>query len=73
VKLFPGLLYFMAMARNGTGGVCNMIDLGSSANARYMGMREMATAFPLPATATFAQYSHSIAPGMGILFENISA
>lgn len=55
--LGPGRYYF-AVAMDGTAGTI----LGASASAtlaRAMGYQQMATAFPLPATATFATGSAS--------------
>lgn len=69
VELEPDTLYYMAMARSGTGGVLSLVDWGNQYWPRIWGCRQMATAFPLPATATLAQYTTQLMPAPAILFE----
>lgn len=58
----PGV-YYLAMSANGTN---NYIAWAPSVQiAKLMGLFEMATAFPLPATATFATATHAFLPTIG--------
>jgi len=62
VTLLPGLYYLAAALDNGT-GMFHTANL-SVTMGRAVGVYEMATAFPLPATATFATYSIAAVPKM---------
>lgn len=58
--LHPGL-YYLAMATDGT----TAYQMGSTVNSAFgklMGLRQMTSAFPLPATATYATYTQVVAP-----------
>lgn len=67
ITLTPGR-YYMAMASN-TSGVTQKVSANitlPAATARALGMRQMATAFVLPATATYANPTGTFFPLFGI-------
>lgn len=57
--------YYMAMAMNGTTGTNKSFSTTAVQN-QAMGTFLMATAFPLPATVTFAQNTTAFVPNMGL-------
>lgn len=74
VTLYPGNLYYMAMNRSGTGGVVNLVDLGTQYYARIMGIAKVDLgSVVLPATVTLAQTVSQFIPAISVLFEAISA
>lgn len=65
--LAPGM-YYMAMAQDGTNQWA-AINPGIG-RIQYMGARQMASAFPLPSTATFATISSSFVPWFCISYSD---
>jgi hypothetical protein len=66
--LGPGQFYFAAAIDNTTGSVAGL-GAGAGAGIAYekmFGMAQMASAFPLPATATFATVTTTNIPHIGI-------
>ena len=62
----PGLFYF-GQAWNGTaGGPHGLVLTGLVYAQRSIGIVEQTSAFPLPATATFAAFARTIIPFMGL-------
>ncbi len=66
IVLSPGS-YYMAMAAS-TGTTCQYMRVGQATNATWQlcGWAQQATAFPLPATATFAAFAQTYQPFFGI-------
>ena len=58
--LYPGQ-YYMAVAMDGTTGTLVRWSPGAQ-ECRNLAMQQMASAFPLPATATFASVASSYIP-----------
>lgn len=58
VVLQPGL-YYAGLVMDGTTGTINRITTLTTVQCRGLGMFTMNSAFPLPATATFAAYATS--------------
>jgi len=59
-EIFPGLRYYLAMACNATHNLFGVIPAAGLLQA--MGVMEQASAFPLPATATFAITTRAYVP-----------
>jgi hypothetical protein len=60
--LLPGL-YYMGMAADGTNNYIG-ISLGQLAFAKLLGMRQMASAYTLPSTATYATMTTGYVPSI---------
>jgi hypothetical protein len=57
--------YFIAVAISNTSNVIG--NTGSTdVHARLLGMRQMDSAFPLPATATFSSVSQAVVPAVSV-------
>lgn len=67
VTLAPGF-YYLAAAADGTNNYAALNP--SLQNCKLMGMRQMATAFPLPSTATFASVASNFLPWFGAIYSN---
>lgn len=65
VQLGTGLFY-IAMAVDNTTSVFSRFTMASASFFKVMGFAEMASAFPLPATATFASVSNAYWPGVSL-------
>jgi hypothetical protein len=65
VLLAPGD-YYMALACSGSSTNIFANTAVSAANGRIAGLRQMASALPLPATATFATYAGTGIPLFGV-------
>jgi hypothetical protein len=61
----PGAFYF-ALALNGTTGTVFMSTSFLAAQCQLVGMAQQPSAFPLPATATFASCAFTGCPMMGV-------
>jgi hypothetical protein len=59
----PGVFYLAIAMDNGTGQITRFVP--GLAVGRLLGMAQMATAFPLPATATLAVFTTNFAPIIG--------
>lgn len=63
-QLGPGLFY-MALAMDGTSGTVARTAPARTAFCKILGMAQMASAFPLPTTATYATVANSFIPFFG--------
>jgi hypothetical protein len=63
--LLPPGDYYFAMSNSGTTGIFGN-TVATAAMGRIAGVRQMATAHPLPATATFATYTGTGYPMFGV-------
>lgn len=65
VTLTPGI-YYMAMAYDGTGNISRYASSSTLQRFITTGCYQQASAFPLPATATFATLTNNYIPTMGL-------
>lgn len=63
--LLPNTYYYMAVAMDGTTATCRAWNTTTAGKYAAMGMVQMASAFPLPATATFALMAQAYCPLFG--------
>ena len=56
--------FYMAIAMDGTSGTMYSTNSPAVSHLRMAGMLQMASAFPLPATATFATITSAYVPGL---------
>lgn len=68
--LLPGVYYFAIVLDNITGTTLNASTV-NTARLRAMGVLSMASAFPLPATATFAIAADTFLPSMGMTSRSV--
>jgi len=66
IALSPGVIYYAALVMDGTTGTYYRMDSSSSHGAKSLGLLQMASAFPLPATATMVTTSISAVPYFGV-------
>lgn len=64
-EIGPGL-YYMAVAIDNTTAQLTRITFTATAVTKVLGLAEQATAFPLPATATFATSASNYVPIIGL-------
>ena len=64
-QIGPGLFY-IAIAKDDIVGTLIRITTGASWNWQVLGLAQQASAFPLPATATFAAYGQLLCPFIGL-------
>lgn len=69
--LNPGT-YFMAMAADNITGTYNSTTTGDQRLWQVCGMQQMATAFVLPATATFANPGQAYVPAIACLLDTVA-
>lgn len=62
----PGLIY-LALAMDNVTGTINRVVMGNATACQLAGMHQQATAFALPATATFAAMAQNYVPMAGAL------
>lgn len=63
--LAPGLYYF-GVAKDGTSGTVNSMSILNAPTLQTLGLFQQASAFPLPATSTFASVASDVVPHVGI-------
>lgn len=64
-ELDSGLFYF-ALSMDNTTGIVYHYAPAQAAFLNFVGVAQMASAYPLPATATFASNTNAYAPAMGL-------
>lgn len=66
----PGV-YYLAVAMDNTTGQFSRVSLASATFGKVIGLAEMASAFPLPSTATLATSTLNYIPGIVVGTKNI--
>ena len=67
IRLDAGLYYMALALSDAATATINGMTLASAELGRVVGFAQMATAFPLPAVATFASYTKLVVPTFGFL------
>lgn len=65
LALQPGVKYYMGLAMDGTTGTTRCLNAAGAGKFAAMGMAQMASAFPLPSTVTFALMTNAYLPYFG--------
>lgn len=61
--------YYLGLSSNSTTATYFAAGIGSATRERYMGLLQMGTAFPLPATFTAAAVAQARVPAVGFTFQ----